>query len=143
MAATIPESHQDLLLEPVNGVLTTLMPDGQPQMSMVWVGYDGRFVLISTALERQKTKNMLANARVNVIVIDPANAARFLEVRGEVAEITERGAIAMADKQTQAYSGGVKKRFYGDIYPLERQEHETRVLVKIAPTRVTTDAAFN
>ena len=143
MAAPIPESHLDLLLEPIDGVLTTMMPDGQPQMSIVWADYDGQCVLINTTLERQKGKNMVANPKVNVLIIDPKNGARFLEVRGEVMGITQEGAIAHADKQTQAYSNGAQRRFYGDIYPEEQQEKETRVIVKISPKKVTTNAIFS
>jgi len=142
MTTTIPESHLDLLLEPVNGVLTTMMSDGQPQMSIVWVDYDGQYVLINTTLERQKSKNMKVNPKVNVLVIDPQNGARFLEVRGEVAEISQEGAIAHADKQTRAYSNDVKQRFYGDIYPEEQMAKETRVIVKISPKKITTNAIF-
>jgi PPOX class probable F420-dependent enzyme len=139
----VPESHQDLLLEPVYGVLTTMMPDGQPQMSMVWVDYDGRYVLINTTVGRQKSQNMSANPKVNVLVIDPCDGTRFLEVRGEVAEITEEGAIAHADKQTRLYSDGEKQHFYGDVYPEERREQETRVIVKISPKKITTNAVFS
>lgn len=142
MTASIPESHHDLLLQPVNGVLTTMMADGQPQMSVVWVDYDGRYILINTTLQRQKGKNMLANPKVNVLVIDPQNGARFLEVRGVVEEIVQKEAVAHADKQTHAYTNGVKQRFYGDIYPEEQQAKETRVIVKIAPKKVTTNAVF-
>jgi PPOX class probable F420-dependent enzyme len=120
MQTTIPESHQDLLHDAVYGVLTTMMADGQPQMSMVWVDYDGRNVLINTTLERQKAQNMLANPKVNILVIDPQNGTRFLEVRGEAAEITREGALAHADKQTRLYSNGKQQRFYGDIYPEEQ-----------------------
>ena len=143
MTATIPASHQDLLLQPVHGVLTTMMPDGQPQMSMVWADYDGCHVLINTTLERQKGKNMVANPRVNVLLIDPRSVVRFLEVRGEVVEITLDGAVAHADKQTRAYTDNKKQRFYGDIYPPEKQEEETRVIVKIRPGKVTTNAIFS
>ena len=143
MSATIPISHQDLLLRPINGVLTTMMPDGQPQMSIIWTDYNEQSILINTTLERQKGKNMVANPKVNVLVIDPQNGTRFLEVRGEVTEITQVGAINHADKQTQAYSKGAKRRFYGDIYPAEQQEKETRVIVKIDPKKVTTDAVFS
>jgi PPOX class probable F420-dependent enzyme len=142
MTTTIPESHLDLLLEPVNGVLTTMMSDGQPQMSIVWADYDGEHVLINTTLERQKGKNMKANPKVNVLVIDPQNGARFLEVRGKVVQITQEGAIAHADKQTRAYSNDVKQRFYGDIYPEEQMAKETRVIVKISPKKITTNAIF-
>lgn len=143
MTAIIPDSHLDLLLEPIDGVLTTLMPDGQPQMSIVWGDYDGQHVLINTTLERQKGQNMLANPKVNVLMIDPKNVARFLEVRGEVTEITQEGAIDHADKQTKAYTKNAKERFYGEIYPLEQQEKETRVIVKILPKKVTTNAIFS
>ena len=54
MGDIIPNSHKDLLTEPINGVLTTMMSDGQPQMSIVWVDFDGEYVLINTTLERQK-----------------------------------------------------------------------------------------
>lgn len=143
MSVHIPESHQDLLLQPINGVLTTMMPDGQPQMSIVWVDYADEHLLINTTLERQKGENMQGNPKVNVLVIDPTNGGRFLEVRGEVAEIATDGAIPHANKQTQAYTNNRKQRFYGDIYPEEQQHKETRVLVKIAPLKITTDAIFD
>ena len=142
MSESIPQSHLDLLLEPVNGVLTTLMPDGQPQMSIVWLDFDGESVLINTTLERQKGKNMQANSKVNVLLIDPKNGARYLEIRGEVTGYTQEGAIQHANKQTQAYSANKEKYFYGDIYPIEQKELETRVIISISPIRVNTDAIF-
>ena len=78
-----------------------------------------------------------------MLIIDPNNGARFLEARGEVVEISQEGAIAHADKQTLAYSNKAKQRFYWDIYPLEQQEKESRVLVRISPKKVTTDAIFS
>ena len=116
MGDLIPNTHNDLLTEPINGVLTTMMPDGQPQMSIVWVDYDGDYVLINTTLERQKGKNMRANPKVNILVIDPKDGTRFLEVRGKVTEITTDGAIKHADKQTQAYSNYAKQHFFRPIH---------------------------
>jgi PPOX class probable F420-dependent enzyme len=142
VSVQIPDTHKDLLIEPINGVLTTMMPDGQPQMSIIWVDFDGEYVLINTTLERQKGVNMRANPKVNVLVIDPKNGSRFLEVRGEVVEITDESAILHADKQTQAYSNNMQQRFYGDVYPVGQQEKETRVIVKISPKKITTDAIF-
>lgn len=120
-----------------------MMPDGQPQMSIVWADFDGQYILINTTLERQKGKNMSANPKVNVVMIDPKNVGRFLEVRGDVVEITQEGAIPHADKQTRAYSNDKKKSFYGDIYPKEQLQKETRVIVKILPKKITTDAIFS
>lgn len=143
MDVQIPDTHKDLLIEPVNGVLTTMMPDGQPQMSIVWVDFDGENVLINTTMERQKGKNMQANPKVNILVIDPNNGVRFLEVRGQVVEFNEEGAISHADKQTQAYSNNHEQCFYGDIYPKEQQYKETRVIVKISPKKTAIDAIFS
>lgn len=143
MTAIIPKSHLDLLLEPVNGVLTTIMPDGQPQMSIVWVDYDGEHVLLNTTLERQKGINMRRNPKVNVLVIDPQNDIRFLEIRGEVIGYTQVGAVSHADKQAQAYSNDKAQRFYGDIYPVEQRDKETRVIFSISPKKITTNAIFS
>jgi PPOX class probable F420-dependent enzyme len=140
MAVPIPDTHRDLLLGPVHGVLSTMMPDGQPQSSIVWVDYDGTYVLINTTLERQKGRNMRANPKVALLVIDPQNDSRWIEVRGRVVEIQGEGAQAHADILTQLYTG--KQRFYGDIYPVEQKQKETRVIVKIEPVKVSLDAIF-
>ena len=142
MRMNIPDTHMDLLVNPIHGVLTTVMPDGQLQMSVVWVDFDGNHVLLNSTLERQKGKNIHKNPKVNVLVIDPNNVARFIEVRGDVVEFTQKGAIEHANKQTRAYSRGEKQQFYGDIYPEETKEKETRVVFKILPTKVNVNAIF-
>lgn len=143
MNTIVPDSHTDLLIDPVNGVLTTMMPDGQPQMSMVWLDYDPPYVLLNTTLERQKGINMQRNPKVNVLVIDSKNVSRFIEVRGLVHRITQDGAIQHADELTQAYTKGKKHHFYGDIHPTEMREKETRVIIKILPIKVNTNAIFS
>ncbi len=140
MAVLIPDSHRDLLLGPYHAVLSTMMPDGQPQSSMVWVDYDGTYALINTTLERQKGHNMFANPKVSLLVIDPKNSSRWIEVRGKVVEIRRAGAEAHADLLTHRYTG--KQHFYGDIYPVEQKQKETRVIVKIEPIKVSLDAIF-
>jgi len=140
MAVPIPETHRDLLAGPIHGVLSTMMPDGQPQSSIVWTDYDGSYVLINTTLERQKGRNMRSNSKVALLVIDPKDVSRWIEVRGDVVEISRDGAEAHADKLTQLYTG--KQRFYGDIYPVEQKQKETRVIVKIEPLKISRDAIF-
>jgi len=140
MIVAIPDTHCDLLVKPIHGVLSTMMPDGQPQSSIVWADYDGSYVLINTTLERQKGRNMCVNPKVALLVIDPRDVSRWIEVRGNVVEIQREGAEAHADKLTRLYTG--KQRFYGDIYPVEQKQKETRVIVKIEPIKVTLDAIF-
>ena len=140
MTIPIPDTHLDLLQTAVHAVLTTMMPDGTPQSSMVWVDYDGEYVLINTTLERQKGRNMRKNPKVSVLVIDPRDSSRWIEVRGRVIEMTRDGAEAHADRLTQRYTD--KKHFYGDIYPVEEKQKEPRVIVKIEPVKVSLDAIF-
>jgi hypothetical protein len=140
MSATIPDSHLDLLCQPVHGVLTTMMPDGQPQSSIVWVDFDSPYILINTTLERQKGRNMQANPKVTLLLIDPKNSSRWIEIRGRVIEITEQDAERHADHLTRLYRG--KQHFYGDIYPAEQKYKEARVIVKIEPIKISLDAVF-
>ena len=140
MPVAIPNTHLDLFQKPVHGVLTTMMPDGAPQSSIVWVDSDGECLLINTTLERQKGRNMAVNPKVAVLVIDPQDTSRWIEVRGQVREMTADGAEAHADRLTQRYTG--KQHFYRDIYPPEQKDKETRVIVKIEPLKVSLDAIF-
>ena len=68
------------------------------------VRLDGEDVLISTTLERQKGRTW-PPIRVALPAIDPANNSRYVEVRGTVAEIAQAGAIDLADRLTQRYTG--------------------------------------
>lgn len=117
------------------------MPYGSPQASIIWVDYDGEHVLINTTLERQKGQNMQANPKVTILVIDPRDSSRWIEVRGQVKEITESGAGQHADKLTQRYCHP-KQHFYGDIYPAVQMDKETRVVVKVEPVKISLDAIF-
>jgi PPOX class probable F420-dependent enzyme len=129
MASIIPDNYADLFQKKAFGNLATLMPDGSPQVTPVWVDFDGSHVLVNSARGRQKDKNMQRNARVALSILDPDNPYRYLEIRGKVAEITEQGADAHIDKMAKKYMGK-------DTYPYRRPE-EKRVIYKILPTKTT------
>lgn len=133
----IPESHLDLVARPLHGVLTTMLPDGQPQSTVVWLDYDGHCLRVNTTRLRQKGKNMQANPKVNLLIIDPGDVSRWIEVRGEV-EITEEGALEHLDELTRHYTR--HDHYYGDIFPVERQAQETRIICLIKPRKITLDA---
>jgi PPOX class probable F420-dependent enzyme len=111
--------------------------DGQPQSSLVWLDYDGECIRTNTTLERQKGRNLVANAKVSLLVVDPDNTSRFIQVRGD-AELISAGAIEHLDALTRAYTD--HPCFYGHIYPLSRRERERRVIVRVHARRVTLDA---
>lgn len=133
----VPDSHLDLLTRPIVGVLTTMLPDGQPQSSLVWVDHDGSCARINTTLERRKSRDLLANPRVSLLVVDPDDTSRFVQIRGDVELVTE-GAEAHLDELTRRYTR--HPSYYGCIYPVEQRARETRVICRIHARRVTLDA---
>ena len=131
MATAIPESYRDLFQKPAFAHLTTLMPDGSPQVSPVWCEFDGTHVVINSAKGRQKDRNMRRDRRIALAISDPENPYRYLQVRGKVVEITEQGAEAHINKLSHKYLG--KDYPYAD-------PNSTRVIYKIEPTHVSTNS---
>jgi PPOX class probable F420-dependent enzyme len=100
------------------------MPDGQPQLTVVWCSYDGTHIRVSTVRGRQKEKNMRARPMATVMAIDPQNAFRYLEVRGTV-EINEEGAMDIVNEHAMLYAN--KPTYYGGVVPAELEGKEERV----------------
>lgn len=128
MAATIPASHRDLFEKPNFGHLATLMPDGSPQVTPVWVDIEGDTILFNTAEGRVKTRNLDRDGRVAISVADQHNPYRYIQVRGRVVSRTHDGADAHIDRLAKKYLGQ-------DRYPF-RQPGEQRVIFRIQPEHV-------
>lgn len=137
MNVAVPESHLNLLTQPVHGVFTTLMPDGQPQSSLVWCDYDGEYARINTTLERQKGRNLQANPKASLLIVDPEDTGRYLEIRGEV-ELVLAGAQDHLNAITRQYTA--HPEYYGYIFPCEKKSQETRVICRLHATRINVDA---
>jgi len=130
--ATIPSSHADLLTtKKAFASVATLNTDGSPQVTPVWVDFDGTHVLINTAKGRVKARNFAREPRVALSVADPDNAYRYVGIQGRVVEMTEQGGDAHIDKMAKKYLGK-------DSYP-GRTPGEVRLIVKIAPDKVHTN----
>ena len=124
----IPESHSDILEKPAFAHLSTIMSDGSPQASAVWVDTDGPLILVNSAEGRLKDRNIKRDPRVAISVTDPENPYRSLMIRGRVAKVTNDGADAHIDRMAKKYMGV-------EEYPF-RQPGEVRVLYYIEPQRV-------
>lgn len=124
----IPATHRDILEKKSFAHLATLMPDGTPQVSPVWVDYVDGKILVNSARGRRKDKNLQHDPRVALSVTDPDNPYRALMIRGRVVGITTDGADAHIDKMAKKYMGQ-------DKYPY-RQPGEVRVVYTIEPEKV-------
>jgi PPOX class probable F420-dependent enzyme len=131
MATIIPDKFHDLFNKKGFAHLATLMPDGSPQVTPVWVDFDGTHVIVNSAKGRQKDKNMKRDARVSLSISDPDNPYRYVEIRGKVAEISEAGADQHIDKMAKKYLGQ-------DKYPYRKAE-EVRVVYKVLPTKISSN----
>jgi PPOX class probable F420-dependent enzyme len=136
-SVSVPPSHVDLLIAPIVGVLTTLMPGGQPHSCLVWVDHDGESARVNTTLERQSGRNLVLNPGLSLLVVDPGNTSRYIQIRGD-AELLREGAIEHLDALTRAYTD--HPFFYGHVYPQSQRERETRVIVRVRARRITVDA---
>jgi PPOX class probable F420-dependent enzyme len=123
----VPESHRDLL-DSRFATLATVGPDGRPQVSEVWFLAEDDAVRVSLNVTRQKTKNLVANPAISVLLLDLANPLRYLELRGD-AEITPDDDYSFADRLAAKYGEGV------DLRQMDAPG-QTRVVVTVKPVRV-------
>jgi PPOX class probable F420-dependent enzyme len=137
MSLPVPASHLDLLTQPIHGVLTTMMPDGQPQSSLVWCDYDGECARLNTTLERQKGQNLTANPKATLLVVDLEDTSRYIEIRGEV-EMVRAGALQHLDELTRQYTK--HPCYYGHVFPVAQQAKETRIICRLHARKITLDA---
>jgi PPOX class probable F420-dependent enzyme len=132
----IPESHRALFEGYSCVVLTTVMPNGQPQVTPVWCNWDGEYVLVNTMRGFRKEKNMRSNPKVTLLVYDPSHPLYHIEIRGTIVDMTEERALDHLDYLAQLYLHKPEARFFGDCIPAELQKTYVPVKVKIAPFHV-------
>ena len=124
-----PPSHSDLLEDATKAYayLATTMSDGSPQVTPVWFNTDGDDVLINTARGRVKDMNMRARLQVALLIADPHDPLRYLQIRGRIVDFTEQGAIAHIGNLSIKYRGG-------GWTPVKSQ---VRVIFRIQPEHIS------
>lgn len=125
--APLPEEARKLLEDPNLASFVTLMPDGSPHVTPVWVDTDGEHVIINTAEGRQKPRNLRRDPRVAVCVINRENGYNYVQIRGRVVEMTHEGAWEHINALARKYMGPDAS------YP---RADETRVIIKVLPEHV-------
>jgi PPOX class probable F420-dependent enzyme len=129
MAANL-DNYLDLLQQKkAFANLATIMPDGSPQVTPVWIDYERGMIRMNTAKGRVKSRNLKPGAPVALAILDPDNPYRYVQIRGRVANVHEAGADAHIDSLAKKYLGK-------DKYPF-RQPGEVRVMYEIEPVSVS------
>ena len=126
--AEITPALEQLLNEASYGQLATVMRDGAPHLTQVWLDTDGTHILVNTVASHQKVKNVRRDPRVAINVHDPAQPYRIANKRGKVVEMTPAGADEHIDVLAKKYLGV-------DQYPFRRPGQQ-RIVLKIQPERI-------
>ncbi|WP_049898258.1 pyridoxamine 5'-phosphate oxidase family protein [Halococcus agarilyticus] len=134
--ASIPESFHDLFERETYAHFATVMPDGTPQVTPVWVDYDvdADRVLVNTERGRRKEQNVTRETKVGLSMVDPDDPYRFVSVRGEVDELTEDGAVEHINQLARRYMDV-------EEYPGLEDEEGARVQIRIRPDDVVAGGA--
>ena len=128
--AELSDKARTLIEEPNLGFLATVMEDGSPQVSPVWVDLENGYVRVNTATGRVKDANIRRDPRVAISVADRNNQYSKVDIRGRVVDIVE------GDEAERHIDSLAKKYMDEDVYPWRRAD-ERRVLVRIEPERVS------
>ncbi|MCK2214987.1 PPOX class F420-dependent oxidoreductase [Actinomadura sp. ATCC 31491] len=123
--AELPAEARNLLDAPNFATVTSINPDGSPQSSVVWVRTEGDDVLFSTVKGRVKPRNFERDPRTSLLVIDPADPYRYLEVRGTVT-VSPDPTGALIEELSQKYRG----------QPWQDKPGTERLIVRIRPEKV-------
>lgn len=130
MATSIPDTVKLWLDDPEFATIATLLPDGQPHLSVVWVERDGDELLVSTVKGRRKHLNIEKDPRVTLLVYPKDNPYSYVEVRG-TATMTIDGGRELIDRAAKAYMDL-------DRYPMDDGTDNVRVVVRITPEKIVT-----
>ena len=125
----LSERDRRIIDAPNFASVATLMPDGSPQVSTIWIDRDGDDVLFNTAEGRVKTDNLRRDGRVAISVFDQQDHDEQVIVRGTVTDMTTEGADVHIDFLAKKYLGA-------DSYPF-RDPDEQRVIVRVRPDHVS------
>lgn len=126
MGVELSDEVQALLKDACFCYIATVMPNGAPQMTVVWVDTDGEHILINTIDGNRKVKNLEKDDRVALVISKREDPAEHVQIRGRVVEIVRDGAKEHVETLSQ--------RYIGMPYPLHK--YGERAILKIEPTRV-------
>ena len=128
MAAKLSDTQRKLLDDKNFAHVATIGEEGEPQVTPVWIEYDGTHVLFNTEEKRAKVKHMRANPRIALSIQNAENPYQYIEIRGKVVEMTPEGADEMIDRLAKKYMGK-------DKYPFNKPG-DVRLVVKVLPEKV-------
>lgn len=115
MSLPIHEKFHDLFARPLLCALTTINPNGQPHSVPVWCDFDGQHVRINAPAATKKARNLQANPRLTLLVMDPEKAGHWIEIQGHVGQMNDEahGAREHINRLSEKYTGNPVYQAFG------------------------------
>ena len=109
--------------------VATLLPDGAPHSVPVWARMEGERVAFFTQPASRKARNLAADPRVAISVVDRDNPYSMGQGRGRVAETLEGdAALQVIDRLSHDYTGRPFPMRSGIVYLVEVEHEHTMKL---------------
>lgn len=124
--SAVPASFKDLLERPLIAHLATVRRDGSVQSNPMWFRWDGQRIRMTHTRTRTKFRNVQAEPRVALSIVDPGNPERYVEVRGVVETIED-------DPGARFYQS-LREHYGSTETPI--RDADVRVVLVIRPTVV-------
>lgn len=123
------EDHRRILQGRRNAYLATLMPDGSPHVTPVWIDVDGEDIIVNTSEGTVKLDNVRGDPRVALNIEAEEDRYRVLTVCGRVTALESSDEV---DANIDALS------LRHDGVPWTPGEDEgPRVRIRIRPERIS------
>jgi PPOX class probable F420-dependent enzyme len=126
----LPDNVKKFLAKPNFAVLATVSPSGRPQATLVWFMLDADEILVNTSKGRVKLRNLHANPRLSLVILDRDNPYAYVQIQGVVTGFDEKNGARDIDRLSLRYRREKYKYMMGN-------KPADRVSLRIKPTRVS------
>jgi PPOX class probable F420-dependent enzyme len=129
MATSLSSDAKKLIDRPNFAHLATLMPDGSPQSTPVWVGREGDRLVLCTSDGSLKAKNTRRDPRLALSIVDFDNPYEEIQIRGRVVERRPDPELKTMDP--------ISHKYIGKPFPMRGYEGRVALIVEVEKERYT------
>jgi PPOX class probable F420-dependent enzyme len=109
--------------------LATLMPDGTPQSTPVWLGREGEHLVICTSDGSLKARNTRRDPRLALSIVDFDNPYEEVQIRGRVIERRPDPELKVMDP--------ISHKYIAKPFPMRGYEGRVALIIEVEKERYT------
>ena len=126
---TLEPNVRDLLSRPNFAHIATLMPDGSPNVTPVWIGVLDDHILIGSDENSLKVKNLRRDPRLALSVVDYHNPYEEVQIRGRVVEFRDDSKFEILD--------AISRKYTGKEFPWRNPAGRVALIIEVEKARYT------